>query len=102
MYLTIGNISKEIRHQPSAHGTILLGYLPVAKLECYEESMHSLASYRLFYYCMSRILFPIVKAGEEGVEMTCADGVVRRIFPILAAYVADFPEQCLVSCCMEN
>ena len=28
VYLTIGNISKEIRRQPSAHVTILLGYLP--------------------------------------------------------------------------
>ena len=102
MYLTIGNISKEIRCQPSTHATILLGYLPVAKLECYKESTRSLASYHLFHYCMSKILFPIVNGGKEDIEMTCTDGFVHCIFPILAAYVANFPEQCLVACCMEN
>ena len=79
-----------------------MGYLPVAKLECFQESTRSLAGYHLFHYGMSRILATMVKAGSEGVEITCGDGLIRNFYPILAAYVADYPEQCLVACCMEN
>lgn len=32
-YLMIGNLSKKICHQPSTHATILIAYLPVAKLD---------------------------------------------------------------------
>ena len=102
VYITIGNISKEVRRQPSAHATILLGYLPVAKLDCFKEATRSLAGYNLFHYGMSRILAKLVDAGSEGVEITCGDGFTRKFYLILAAYIADYPEQCLVACCMEN
>ena len=102
VYMTIGNISKDVHHQPSQHACVLLGYLPTAKLECFSGGQHSVKWYRLFHYCMTQILQLLVVCGKEGVLMTCPDGLVQCVFPILAAYVADFPEQCLVACCKES
>ncbi|KAG0691509.1 hypothetical protein DFH29DRAFT_986262 [Suillus ampliporus] len=94
VYLRPRNISKNVR--------FLIAYLPISKLECFTRDTRSVEHYRLFHYCMSLVLEPLVSVGAEGVDVTCPDRQVRRLYPIVAAYIADFPEQCLVACWMEN
>lgn len=48
------------------------------------------------------MLNSLIDTGEHGIKICCADGYVHQVFPILAAYVEDYLEQCLVACCMEN
>jgi len=98
VYLTIGNIEKSVRRKPSARASILIGYIPVSKLERFAKSKCQFAGYQLFHNCMRSLLDPLREAGTNGVDIVCADGFVRRAYPILSAYVADYPEQCLVAC----
>ena len=102
VYLKIENIDKKIQQSPSARATMLLGYLPVTKLECFTEKWRSNVTHQLFHQCMESLLEPLRLVGNEGKEMTCANGWVHKVYTILVAYVADFPEQCLVACCLES
>ena len=98
IYLTIGNIEKTVRYKPTARASILIGCIPVSKLECFSKSKCQFAGYQLFHNCMRSFLDPLREAGNNGVDVVCADGFVRHAYPILSVYVTDYPEQCLMAC----
>jgi hypothetical protein len=103
VYLTIGNISKGIRRKSSKRATVLLGYLPVTSFDNEpDERDRERLKGELLHRAMEALLEPLKIASQEGVEMWCADGRLRRIHPILAAYVGDWPEQCDMACTMRS
>lgn len=64
VYLTIGNLLKEIPRKPSHHGQILVAYLPTSRLEHIKNKAarrRTLAN--LFHVCMSTITKPLCNAG---------------------------------------
>ncbi|KAF8867851.1 hypothetical protein BD779DRAFT_1463451, partial [Infundibulicybe gibba] len=99
LYMTIGNIPKEIRRRPSSRAYVLVGYLPTSRL----SHIKNLASRRrclvnLYHACMGKILAPLESAGQVGVQMASGDGLVRRCHPLHACFIGDYPEQVLVAC----
>ncbi|KAK0183857.1 hypothetical protein F5146DRAFT_1106274 [Armillaria mellea] len=102
VYLTIGNISKDVHRDVTSHATVLIGYLSIGKFDCYMDKTCSLAQYHTFHYAIEVITQSLAEAGKESIPMTCADGCKCWAWPILAAYVVDYPEQCLIACCKEN
>lgn len=102
VYLTIGNLPKDIRRKPSRHGQILLGYLPTSRLESFPTTASKKrGTINLFHACLSHILAPLRNAGVEGVYMRTGNGSLHRTHPIFATFVGDYPEQLLVTCCKQ-
>ncbi|KAG1834650.1 hypothetical protein F4604DRAFT_1944865 [Suillus subluteus] len=100
VYLTLGNLPRAICRKPSQQACILIAYLSVSKMvgKQLTKKQKSTRIQQLFHDSMRIVLEPLIEAGKKGMEVTGGDGKVRILYPILACYVADYPEQCLVTC----
>ncbi|EJD49143.1 hypothetical protein AURDEDRAFT_59798 [Auricularia subglabra TFB-10046 SS5] len=100
VYLTIGNIAKHVRRQPAMRAQRLLAYLPTGKVDetVLSDSRARKLRAHLYHDCMRTVCSSLFTPAAKGVELADSVGNVRRCHPILAAYVADYPEQCLVTC----
>ncbi|KAF8709631.1 Zn-finger protein, partial [Rhizoctonia solani] len=99
VYFSIANLSKEIRRTHSHRAMVLVGYLPIPTLDC-EPNSKAARELRdkLFNDCIRDLLKPLTDAERVGMEVVCADGGVRRVYPTLSSTIADYPEQCRNAC----
>jgi len=88
LYLTIGNIRKDIPRTPQKRAWILVALIPCppkgAKIT--DEAWHS---------AVGTVLSPLRNHDitGPGLKWDCADGFQRQSYPVLAAWVGDYPEQ---------
>ena len=98
VYLTIGNIPKTIRCKPSWQGQILLAYLPMSKLKFItNKAARQCMLINIYHVCLQCLLLPLIEAGIEGLPMSDGMGTMRRVHPILAIFVSNYPEQVLAT-----
>ncbi|KAJ7593168.1 hypothetical protein C8J56DRAFT_1013320 [Mycena floridula] len=78
LYLTIGNIPKEIRRKPSCRAYILLAYLPTSRLSHIKvKAARQCALSNLYHACLSKIFAPL------------------KDWMLYAVFIGDYPEQIL-------
>ena len=96
VYLTLGNIVSTVLNKPSTKAMILLALLPVppklSKQSAAQTEDQRDMNRRILHAVLEQIFQPMCGAGSNGIEMSCADGKVRRCYPILAAWLADHEE----------
>ena len=78
IYMTLGNLPCALRHKPSEHACIIIGYLSCNKIDSEGLSEHKQCTLvqQLFHSSVHTILEPLIKAGKEGIEVTSGDGTV--------------------------
>ena len=99
VYMTIGNIPKQLCQKILCQAQILIGYILTTKLVgISNKAAHRHALANLYHACMHDVLGPISSCGETGLDLMSGDGVWRRCHPIFAAFIGDYPEQALMTC----
>ncbi|KAH9040822.1 hypothetical protein EDB84DRAFT_1587510 [Lactarius hengduanensis] len=103
LYLSIGNLHNNIR-QSHRGGLALAGFLAIALTEKKHSNSPGFRRFRrqLFHTSLSRILSSLCPGMSEPEVVRCADGFHRRVIYGLGPYIADYPEQVLISGIVTN
>ncbi|GAB1521087.1 hypothetical protein RhiTH_004178 [Rhizoctonia solani] len=103
IYLLIGNISKAVRQKPTKRSMIIIGYLPVDSFDNVpDNSSRQQYCADLLHRSLNKIFKPLKKVSSKGVLAWCANGCLRHIYPLIVAWVANYPEQNDIACTTQN
>ncbi|KAL5523335.1 hypothetical protein ACEPAF_1602 [Sanghuangporus sanghuang] len=97
MYLTCGNIHKDLRRKATSRSWMLIGQIPIAKFMEDKEVAGMLAA-RLYHRCMDIILENMKRCSHTPKLIVDPAGDRRLVRTIAAALQADLPEMHTIAC----
>jgi len=95
--ISLANIDACIHSKSSLHAHLLLALLPIAKFMHKTTRVCSLLQDRLVHQALNVVLSPLKTAAAVGIMMSDPRGNLRYCFTPIAAWIADTPEECLLS-----
>ncbi|KAN0088931.1 hypothetical protein V8E55_005988 [Tylopilus felleus] len=110
VYMFFGNQSKYTRAKPTAAACHHVAYIPMLPddfQDKYSKAFDHRSSNDVYTHCKCELMQSIwrlllneefVQAYHFGLIVECADKTVRRIFPQIYTYSADYPEKVLLAC----
>jgi hypothetical protein len=101
LYLSIGNIDSKARNSAEHDAWLLIAYLPTVVWSD-DKRAHTTLNFRLIHQCLKHVLHPLIAAGNNGIRMMDSIGSIRNTYPIVAAWFADYPEQCMLAIAAKN
>ncbi|KAF5362702.1 hypothetical protein D9758_011703 [Tetrapyrgos nigripes] len=98
LYISIGNITNRAR-RAHRNSVIPIGFLAIPKSDRKYDNDPSFRIFKkqLYHSSIAAILRSLRPAMTEPVLRQCPDGYFRRVIFELAAFIADYPEQVLLS-----
>jgi hypothetical protein len=97
LLISLANIDPKIRSKTSSHAYLLLALLPIPKIIHKTTRVCSLVQDRLFHSSLDLVTKPLKIAASVGVMMNDPVGNLRYCFTPLASYIADTPEESLIT-----
>ncbi|KAF6751439.1 hypothetical protein DFP72DRAFT_991344 [Ephemerocybe angulata] len=99
LYGSLGNAQNHIRRAHKGALSIL-GFLAIPKTTRDEQDSPEFRRFRrqLLHSSIAKILMPLRRWMTKARVTKCGDGHWRRVVYGLGPYIADYPEQCILSC----
>ena len=96
VYLTSGNIKKDVRTKIGSGVWVMICQVPIARFE--DQKLQGVLIKQLLNRALDKACAGFKRCARQGVDFVDPNGYIRRLRTFLLAYIADLPEQQALAC----